>query len=659
MGISILSGMLDIKNSKTEERIVIACELANMGKLLEKNLLLSHELISGISNFVRYQGYITYEQLQSIGEFAFDENNIIASVAIAPNNTVTMCYPQKGFESILNYHYPNNNKQWSAIERAIESKKSCITGPVSLDEGGIGFINYTPIYLLDKKSGVETYWGLISVVENAEKLYHLAGITNNKLLSIAISNEDSLFFGDSRVINNNPVDTKLNMKYSTWTLYAVPIDGWCDYSFHNSAFFWCGIIITFLVLVLILALDRNNRSIKQSNSSLAYKISELEKLEIELKKAKENAESESYQKTMFLADMAHEIRSPMNSIQGFTELIMNRGINASTMGFIEIINSSSKRLLTIINDAIDISMIESGNMKLFAEQVSLNKVLNNVVKLNQINANKNSNEIITSYGLENGADYVMVDSNRLTQVINNLVTNALKFTKNGQVTVGYTIDDDKLKFFVIDTGVGIPHEQGNSIFSRYTQVDGKVSTTNGGSGIGLSICKAIVEIMNGEIWYESEVNVGSKFYFTIPYKTPDIPKTTLIENKIMKIDLTGKSILITDDEASNRALFTAMFKPTNANLIMAKSGQQTIDIINSGQHVDLILMDIKMLGMDGYETTRQIRKIGINVPIIAQTAYIMGENRQMALDAGCNYYITKPIDIQELFSLIDSILNKE
>lgn len=400
----------------------------------------------------------------------------------------------------------------------------------------------------------------------------------------------------------------------------------------------------------------SNRKVRDNNILLATEIAVRKQIETELIEAKDAAEKANSFKSIFLADMSHEIRSPMNSILGFTELIMSGDCKDSNiMSHIEIINSSAKRLLTIINGAIDISMIESGKMQLYFEQASLNEIMNNVIKLNEIQLSNKNISIITDFGFSNGSDLINTDENRLIQVINNLITNAIKFSNKGSVTVGYIPQGEELKFFVTDTGAGIPAEVGNSIFERFIQVDGKISTKIGGSGLGLSICKAIVEKMGGKIWYESQLNVGTTFYFTIPYPIKSVSSHNL-PNKVAAVDLSTKTILVVDDDESNRFLIEAFLKATKVNVIMATNGQQAIDIVSSQKQVDLIMMDIKMPGLDGYETTQQIRRLNSNVPIIAQSAFTMTNNHQKALDAGCNYYITKPIDIQAVLALLHKLL---
>ena len=598
-------------------------------------------------------------QFNALSALSVRENKNLKSVALAPKNVVTYIYPHEGNGAIIGFNLSTNKEQWPAVERAIRLKSPCLTGPVNLIEGGKGFINRTPIFFTNTTSGEQEYWGMVSTIADVYSIFSEVKHNSCQNLTYVLNTDGIAFFGDSTILNNKTVEVELNMLNNKWTLHAMPRNGWKSMSIFTSSYFWSGLVFTMLICTLVITLLRNNYMEKKINLSLAKEIAERKRIEVELNVAKEQAEKANNDKSIFLADMSHEIRSPMNSIQGFTDIIMERGLSIpSAMEYVEIINNSTKRLLTIINDAIDVSMIDAGKMKLFAEPTSLNKILNQVKRLNQVNASKNSNKIRTKYSLPNGADIANVDANRLTQVINNLVTNALKFTKNGSVTLSYEIANNMLKFYVEDTGVGIPMEQGYSIFERYTQVNGKVSSAIGGAGLGLAICKMIVEKMGGTIGYKSEMGVGSKFYFTIPYDVPSDILTAQKDNKTMELlDLMGKTILIADDEASNRALFSAMFKPTNATLLMANSGQQAIDIVSKGQQIDLILMDIKMFGMDGYEATRHIREINKDVPIIAQTAYVAGENRQKSIDAGCNFYITKPIDINNLFELIRGIIH--
>lgn len=653
----IVIGKLDIKKQQSEQKVDVLREVSTVGKSIEGIVSSTFNVANGIINLVKYQGGIDSAQFYSICQLLINENKYLMSIAIAPNNVVNMVCPYNESRSVLGLDYSTNAEQWPSVETVMNTKRSFLSSPVNLVEGGMGFINRSPIFLKNQQTKQESYWGVVSCVAHVDYIIDDAGLRSNQNLNFAIFANNEVFFGDSSILSQNPIEIPLNVINAQWKLYAYPVNGWKNSNVFHSAYFWFGCVISILLLALFISAQRNRRKLINNNELLAHEISERKDIEVELIEARKNAESENNLKTIFLADMSHEIRSPMNSILGFTDLIMSRGLGMeSAMEYVEIINSSARRLLTIINDAIDVSMIDSGKMKLYIEPISLNKTLANVFKLNQIYATRNVDELIVVNGLNSGSDIVNTDGNRLTQVLNNLVTNAIKFTKNGKVKLGYTLDNNTIKFFVEDTGVGIPKEMGNSLFERFIQVDGKISTTIGGSGLGLSICRTIVNKMQGDIWYESEVGVGSKFYFSIPYVVSSNAISSIKDNKIMELDLSGKTILITDDEINNRTLFTAIFKSSKANLLVAKTGQQAIDFVKSGQHIDVILMDIKMLGLDGYETTHQIRQINSTVPIIAQTAYIMGESRQKSYDAGCNYYITKPIDIQELFSLICRIL---
>jgi CheY-like chemotaxis protein len=260
--------------------------------------------------------------------------------------------------------------------------------------------------------------------------------------------------------------------------------------------------------------------------------------------------------------------------------------------------------------------------------------------------------------LPSNSDIICTDEHRLSQIINNLISNALKFTNDGYVEYGYAQENNSLKFYVRDSGIGIPKEYHEIIFDRFRQVDDKLSRNYGGTGLGLAICKSIVEMMGGRIWIESEPNIGSTFFFTIPYEQ----KQQMAENKanlVRALDLKNKIILIAEDDYYNYLLLEKLLQSTSAKLLRANNGQEAIDIFNQRDGIDLVLMDIKMPVLNGYDAIKAIRQNNSKVPIIAQTAYAMTDEKQLAVEAGCNYYITKPINQFELFEIFQEIFTQQ
>lgn len=662
LSVSYLIGRLDIEKQNGVKRLAVLKELTTIGNRLEGVVRSTFNLTQGMVHLIRYQGDISKEQFEALCALAMNENPNIRNVAIAPSNVVKLVYPLTGNEKAVGLDYMKNDQQRESVLRAMQEKRPLLAGPVNLVQGGVGLINRSPIYSMCKDR-TEKYWGIASIVAHYDKILEEAGIAQNHDLRIAIQGDDGkgelgkVFYGDSTLLSENPVIVEVIIPSGKWRLIAIPSTGWINESAFHSQYFLLSIIITALIVLFLSTLIFKNHNIRQNNSLLAQEIQERRRIEIELKKSKEAAEEANRVKTAFLANMSHEIRTPMNAIQGFSEVILKGNLSEkSTFDFIEIINNSSKQLLNVINDIIDISMIEAGQLKIIYDTVKLNRLLENIYSLHSNNAKSKGLRFNVSYGLPNTVDSINTDEHRLTQIINNLISNAVKFTNEGFVEFGYRLKNTHLEFYVKDTGIGIPKEFHDLVFERFRQVDDKLSRGYGGTGLGLSICKSIIEMMGGEIWIESEPNKGSTFFFTLPYEKMH----TTDENEIVEsnhIDLKDKTILIAEDDYYNYLLLQKLLESTNANLLRANNGQEAIDIFAQNS-VDVVLMDIKMPVMNGYEAVKVIRENNTKIPIVAQTAYAMTEERQLAIEAGCDYYITKPIKSVELYEIFKEILSK-
>lgn len=402
--------------------------------------------------------------------------------------------------------------------------------------------------------------------------------------------------------------------------------------------------------------------IPQKIRGLLVDVSERRKYEEELIKAKEKAIEADKLKSKFLQNLSHEIRTPMNGILGFSELIKNEEMSEKERkSYIDFIINASNQLLNIIDDVVNISRIESGEIKITENEVSLQKLFNNLmVFFHGYLMNRNDK---VSLRLKNNvgevSDKVLLAEKQVQHILSNLLYNAIRFTSEGFIEIGVEKTNEQLRFYVKDTGIGISNEEQRRIFDRFYQVNSDGTKSYGGTGLGLTIAKALVELLGGKIGVKSELNKGSEFYFTVPlipvkstpqktYSTPD--------RKVIYPDWSQYNILIVEDDLNNYLFLEQLLKKTKATLHHVVNGEEAVRFVENNT-VDLILMDIMMPIMNGYEATREIRKFNKNLPILAQTANAMVEDKQKSLDAGCNDYVSKPVNKKVLLNKMEALLS--
>ena len=394
-----------------------------------------------------------------------------------------------------------------------------------------------------------------------------------------------------------------------------------------------------------------------------------EQLEIANKKLKEyeekalKAEKASQMKSLFLANMSHEIRTPLNAIEGFSRVIAETDSDEERMKYYQIIESNNQRLTSLINEILDLSRVESGEIQIKKEDTDINLMCENIKQLFKFRC---PDSVKLEFKKPLMTATMKTDANRLIQVLSNLISNALKHTSMGSITYGFNIIKEmkEVEFFVKDTGSGIPPEFIDNIFNTYASQDAEQQK---GYGLGLALCKIIVEKLGGTIRVESTVNIGSTFTFVLPFegtvggysqeRTTTTTNVRTIRVSARPDEMNQKTILVAEDEDSNYELVKIVLQK-RYRLIRAHNGIEAVNL-NEDEHPDLILMDIRMPEMNGLDATRIIKEVNHDTPIIALSAYAFDENIREAKMAGCDEFMAKPFRVENLIEMVKKYLDED
>lgn len=409
--------------------------------------------------------------------------------------------------------------------------------------------------------------------------------------------------------------------------------------------------------------ERMNNSLEKNYKKLISSKEKLKETNQELQKAKVKAEESDKLKSAFLANMSHEIRTPMNGIMGFAELLKENNLSSEQQkDYIEIIEKSGTRLLNIINDIVDISKIEAGQMNVIYSETNIDEQLQYIQTFFNPETQDKGLLLLLKKPLNEDETIIRTDREKLYAVLINLVKNAIKYTIKGIIEFGYEKKENYIEFFVKDSGIGISKDRQVAIFERFIQADFNDKMARQGAGLGLSIAKAYVELLGGKIWVESELEKGSTFYFTIPcmFESGKNNSTQInILTSQSDCNVEKLKILVAEDDTISRMLIQKVIEPYSKEIINARTGVEAVKMCRNNPDLDLILMDIQMPQMNGFDATKEIRKFNKKVIILAQTAFALEGDKEKTIRTGCNDYISKPINKVELSRLVQYYFGKQ
>ncbi len=392
-------------------------------------------------------------------------------------------------------------------------------------------------------------------------------------------------------------------------------------------------------------------------AGIVSEITERKRIEKQLKEAKLQAEMANNYKNQFLANVSHEIRTPISGMVGFASLLRKEDLDVETKKlYIDIIESSSKQLLNLVNDIIDISRIEAGELKMSKAPCELHKILKETETLfEQLKhaRGKQNLKIRLNLSGKDEALFIVTDPDRLKQILINLIGNALKFTETGGVDFGYELENDRLKFYVSDTGIGMSEDDLKLVFERFKRTE-QAHKKYEGTGLGLAITKGLLDLLGGDISVHSEVGRGSVFTFTIPYEPSKPEQVKSPEEQVTDTErLRGKKILIAEDEKINRMYLEIILKDLPIQIFWARNGLEAVEIFSENRDINLVLMDIKMPLMDGEEAMQKILAWKPGTRIVAQTANALSSDREKYMESGFVDHISKPIDKKQLIRIME------
>lgn len=658
MGVMLICFIFLIQFEVNKEKISASYTAEDTVRKIETQLGRYLENSEMLKNIISSKHTISDEQFNQLASYMKKNKNVIEAYELAPNGIIEKAYPLKGNEKVIGMNTLELPERQKEANIARKSGEYTIAGPYELKQGGTGALLFDPIYINDGNE--KKFWGFSILVLNwdafleeleVDKLedatYHFKVWkegNNGKHVTIMSCGHSSL---------NHTLSVACEVPNDTWYFEIVPFQGWIPMSYKIF-----GSIVSVLVAIL---LSMGYWQIILRREKEAVYAKQIEKVATE-------AQHANQAKTRFLFNMSHDIRTPMNAIIGYTQLLENNLDNKKqALDYISKLKSSSTILLSLINYILEMTQIESGKLDLKKEIGDLDDLVKNInVVVEPLIKEK---KLHYSYHLEIKHHHIICDKTKLREIVLNILSNAIKYTPEGGnvelLIQEISFENNKVKyhFIIIDNGIGMKEDFLPHIFEEFAREKTSTESKVPGVGLGLPIVKSLIDMMNGTIQVESKLNKGTKFTVELSFLT-SLQVENVNERNTSTLDFSGKHILLVEDNELNAEIGIELLNTFKVIIDLAKNGEEFIKILEKMPegYYDLILMDIQMPIMDGYEATKIIRSFNnknAQIPIIAMTANAFEEDRKHALQLGMNEHLAKPVDIEKLKDVLTKYFNHE
>lgn len=658
MGVMLICFIFLIQFEVNKEKISASYTAEDTVRKIETQLGRYLENSEMFKNIISSEHTISDEQFNQLASYMKQNKNVIEAYELAPNGIIEKAYPLKGNEKVIGMNTLELPERQKEANIARKSGEYTIAGPYELKQGGTGALLFDPIYINDGNE--KKFWGFSILVLNwdafleeleVDKLedatYHFKVWkegNNGKHVTIMSCGHSSL---------NHTLSVACEVPNDTWYFEIVPFQGWIPMSYKIF-----GSIVSVLVAIL---LSMGYWQIILRREKEAVYAKQIEKVATE-------AQHANQAKTRFLFNMSHDIRTPMNAIIGYTQLLENNLDNKKqALDYISKLKSSSTILLSLINYILEMTQIESGKLDLKKEIGDLDDLVKNInVVVEPLIKEK---KLHYSYHLEIKHHHIICDKTKLREIVLNILSNAIKYTPEGGnvelLIQEISFENNKVKyhFIIIDNVIGMKEDFLPHIFEEFAREKTSTESKVPGVGLGLPIVKSLIDMMNGTIQVESKSNKGTKFTVELSFLT-SLQVENVNERNTSTLDFSGKHILLVEDNELNAEIGIELLNTFKVIIDLAKNGEECIKILEKMPegYYDLILMDIQMPIMDGYEATKIIRSFNnknAQIPIIAMTANAFEEDRKHALQLGMNEHLAKPVDIEKLKDVLTKYFNHE